>query len=116
MLSDCAGRLLALPPLLGAHQESHEPGMECRADIGNDLSACGRRVGGSINESVWFVTRFLPSKVALTCTGRRRPVLVLGSCVVAVALLVLGWTREIVWLFLSPGNAVRFCERYDLGS
>jgi len=36
--------------------------------------------------------------------GRRRPVLVIGSMCVAVALLVLGWTKEIVGFFI-PGDA-----------
>lgn len=37
--------------------------------------------------------------------GRRRPVLVIGSMCVAVALLVLGWTKEIVGFFIPPGDA-----------
>ena len=39
--------------------------------------------------------------------GRRRPVLLFGSIIVGMALLALGWTREIVGIFIPPGEAVR---------
>lgn len=37
--------------------------------------------------------------------GRRRPLMVIGSVVVAVALLILGWTREISTFFFGEGDA-----------
>jgi solute carrier family 45 protein 1/2/4 len=36
--------------------------------------------------------------------GRRRPVMVIGSLVVAACLLVLGWTKEIVGHFIVEGE------------
>lgn len=39
--------------------------------------------------------------------GRRRPVILFGSIIVGMALLALGWTREIVGIFVPPGDAVR---------
>ncbi|KAA8905499.1 major facilitator superfamily domain-containing protein [Sphaerosporella brunnea] len=36
--------------------------------------------------------------------GRRRPILVIGSLCVGAALLTLGWTREIVGLFIPAGD------------
>jgi hypothetical protein len=33
--------------------------------------------------------------------------MVIGSAAVAVSLIVLGWTKEIVGIFLSPGDTVR---------
>jgi len=44
--------------------------------------------------------------------GRRRPVLVLGSVAVAIALLVLGWTREIVSVFMAPSDTVKYFSCY----
>ena len=38
--------------------------------------------------------------------GRRRPVMVIGSLLVAVCLVVLGWTGEIVGLFVGEGEVV----------
>ncbi|KAF8242379.1 MFS general substrate transporter [Wilcoxina mikolae CBS 423.85] len=42
---------------------------------------------------------------SLSRWGRRRPTLLIGSLSVAVALLVLGWTREIVGVFIPSGDA-----------
>lgn len=39
--------------------------------------------------------------------GRRRPLMVLGAAVVAVSLLTLGFTREIVGLVISDDEAAR---------
>lgn len=39
--------------------------------------------------------------------GRRRPFMVAGSLVVALCLFVLGWTKEIVSLFVSDPKLVR---------
>lgn len=39
--------------------------------------------------------------------GRRRPFMVIGSFVVALCLLLLGWTTEIVGLFVSDPEKVR---------
>lgn len=38
--------------------------------------------------------------------GRRRPVMLVGSVVVGVCLLVLGWTKEIVGLFFTDRESV----------
>lgn len=40
--------------------------------------------------------------------GRRRPLMVIGSIVVAIALLILGWTGEIVKFFLGDGEFVSY--------
>jgi hypothetical protein len=40
--------------------------------------------------------------------GRRRPLLVLGTVVVAISLLVLGFTREIVGLFEPDGERAKW--------
>ena|ERR1700712_734277 len=40
--------------------------------------------------------------------GRRRPFMIFGSFVVALCLLVLGWTAEIVALFVKDPEKVRF--------
>ncbi|KAI5798819.1 major facilitator superfamily domain-containing protein [Geopyxis carbonaria] len=42
---------------------------------------------------------------SLSRWGRRRPVIVMGSLAVSLALFVLGWTREIVGLFVPAGDA-----------
>lgn len=34
--------------------------------------------------------------------GRRRPFIVMGTLAVSCALLVLGWTKEIVGVFFNP--------------
>ncbi|KAH1284609.1 hypothetical protein KXV52_008280 [Aspergillus fumigatus] len=39
--------------------------------------------------------------------GRRRPFMVVGSCIVAVCLLVLGWTTEIVSLFVKDAEKAK---------
>lgn len=39
--------------------------------------------------------------------GRRRPLMVLGAVIVALNLLTLGFTREIVGLFVSDDDAAR---------
>lgn len=41
--------------------------------------------------------------------GRRRPFMVVGSLVVGVCLLVLGWTKEIVGLFVEDGEWKKTC-------
>lgn len=38
--------------------------------------------------------------------GRRRPFMIAGSLVVGVCLLVLGWTSEIVGIFVKDANKV----------
>jgi len=40
--------------------------------------------------------------------GRRRPVMLVGSVVVSLCLLVLGWTAEIVGLFITDKELVWF--------
>lgn len=39
--------------------------------------------------------------------GRRRPFIVMGSAITAVALLILGFTKEIVGLFVSDKETAR---------
>lgn len=39
--------------------------------------------------------------------GRRRPMMVLGAAIVAVAMLVLGFTKEIVTVFIADAEAAR---------
>jgi len=39
--------------------------------------------------------------------GRRRPVMVVGTAIVSVCLLILGWTGEIVGIFVGEGDVVR---------
>lgn len=39
--------------------------------------------------------------------GRRRPFMIGGGIVVAMGLLVLGWTREIVSFFIPESDLVR---------
>ena len=41
--------------------------------------------------------------------GRRRPVMVAGSLVVAACLLLLGWTKEIVSYFVEEGDFRKSC-------
>jgi len=41
--------------------------------------------------------------------GRRRPFMVLGSVLVALFLLVLGWTKEIVGHFVAEGDFSKTC-------
>jgi solute carrier family 45 protein 1/2/4 len=41
--------------------------------------------------------------------GRRRPIMVLGSYVVAACLLVLGWAKEIVAYFVEEGEFRKTC-------
>jgi solute carrier family 45 protein 1/2/4 len=41
--------------------------------------------------------------------GRRRPTMVLGSFLVAACLLVLGWTKEVVGLFVEDGEYKKSC-------
>ncbi|CUS11015.1 unnamed protein product [Tuber aestivum] len=41
--------------------------------------------------------------------GRRRPVMMVGAAAVAMALISLGWTKEIVGLFFSPGETANTC-------
>lgn len=39
--------------------------------------------------------------------GRRRPMMVLGAAIVAIAMLVLGFTQEIVGIFVADKEAAR---------
>lgn len=39
--------------------------------------------------------------------GRRRPMMVLGAAIVAVAMLVLGFTKELVGYFIADSDAAR---------
>lgn len=39
--------------------------------------------------------------------GRRRPVMVVATAIVSVCLLILGWTGEIVGIFVGDGDLVR---------
>jgi solute carrier family 45 protein 1/2/4 len=39
--------------------------------------------------------------------GRRRPIIVVGTAIVAASLLVLGFTKEIVEAFISDPNTAR---------
>lgn len=41
--------------------------------------------------------------------GRRRPFMVLGSMLVAVCLLILGWTKEIVATFIQDEEMRKSC-------
>lgn len=41
--------------------------------------------------------------------GRRRPIMILGSILVALCLLVLGWTKEIVSYFVAEGDFRKSC-------
>jgi solute carrier family 45 protein 1/2/4 len=41
--------------------------------------------------------------------GRRRPFMVGGAMLVALCLLVLGWTKEIVSLFVAEGDFNKSC-------
>ncbi|PUU82501.1 major facilitator superfamily domain-containing protein [Tuber borchii] len=41
--------------------------------------------------------------------GRRRPVMVVGAAATAIALISLGWAKEIVGLFFSPGETANTC-------
>ena len=42
--------------------------------------------------------------------GRRRPFMIGGSVIVALCLLVLGWTAEIVGVFVRDSERVSYCE------
>ena len=44
--------------------------------------------------------------------GRRRPFMVGGSLIVGLCLLVLGWTSEIVGVFVKDPDAVSYKELY----
>jgi solute carrier family 45 protein 1/2/4 len=39
--------------------------------------------------------------------GRRRPFMVIGSLIVAACLLILGWTKEIVGIFISDEETAK---------
>ena len=41
--------------------------------------------------------------------GRRRPIMIMGSILVASCLLVLGWTKEIVGYFVEEGPFRKTC-------
>ena len=41
--------------------------------------------------------------------GRRRPFMIIGSFIVAACLLVLGWTKEIVEIFVPEGEVAKTC-------
>jgi len=42
--------------------------------------------------------------------GRRRPFMVMGSLAVALCLVILGWTKEIVGIFIRDPNMVKTCS------
>lgn len=44
--------------------------------------------------------------MVLVVVGRRRPVIMIGSLAVALALFILGWTKEIVGIFFSESDFV----------
>jgi solute carrier family 45 protein 1/2/4 len=47
--------------------------------------------------------------------GRRRPFMVGGAVIVGLCLLVLGWTKEIVGLFVTEPSAVGCWEHWAGG-
>ena len=47
--------------------------------------------------------------------GRRRPFMVGGALIVAVCLLVLGWTREIVRMFVTEPEMVGDLDLFYFG-
>jgi hypothetical protein len=49
-------------------------------------------------------------ELLMRMVGRRRPTIIIGSLSVVVALLVLGWAREIVGVFIPSGDAVSYLE------
>jgi solute carrier family 45, member 1/2/4 len=42
--------------------------------------------------------------------GRRRPFMIMGSLIVAACLIVLGWTKEIVGIFVGDPEMVKTCS------
>src|SRR5277367_3224495 len=42
--------------------------------------------------------------------GRRRPFMMIGSLIVAVCLIILGWTKEIVGIFIGDPDMVKTCS------
>jgi solute carrier family 45 protein 1/2/4 len=42
--------------------------------------------------------------------GRRRPFMIIGSLIVAGCLLLLGWTKEIVGMFIGDPDMVKTCS------
>ncbi|KAI9745106.1 MAG: hypothetical protein M1818_001384 [Claussenomyces sp. TS43310] len=41
--------------------------------------------------------------------GRRRPFMVIGSVLVAACLIIMGWTKEIVLMFMKEGDTAKSC-------
>lgn len=41
--------------------------------------------------------------------GRRRPFMILGAILVVMGLIVLGWTKEIVGLFITDKELAKTC-------
>ena len=42
--------------------------------------------------------------------GRRRPFMMIGSLIVALCLVILGWTKEIVGIFIGDPDMVKTCS------
>jgi solute carrier family 45, member 1/2/4 len=42
--------------------------------------------------------------------GRRRPFMMIGSLIVAACLIILGWTKEIVGIFIGDPGMVKTCS------
>jgi len=42
--------------------------------------------------------------------GRRRPFMMMGSLAVALCLVILGWTKEIVGIFIRDPDMVKTCS------
>jgi solute carrier family 45 protein 1/2/4 len=45
--------------------------------------------------------------------GRRRPFLLGGSIIVVLSLFVIGWTKEITWLFTQTEQGDTVCIAYQ---
>jgi solute carrier family 45 protein 1/2/4 len=41
--------------------------------------------------------------------GRRRPIMIAGAIMVAICLIVLGWTKEIVGIFITDKDFAKSC-------
>jgi solute carrier family 45, member 1/2/4 len=42
--------------------------------------------------------------------GRRRPFMIVGSIIVAACLIILGWTKEIVGVFIGDKDLAKTCS------
>lgn len=42
--------------------------------------------------------------------GRRRPFMIIGSLTVSACLIILGWTKEIVGIFIGDPDMVKTCS------